>query len=251
LEKFQDSFQNQLDAHEFLKKGIVSNKNAMVIQGSGVDTNFFNRKKVKREEVEKLRQELGLLPNQMVITMISRLLRSKGVLEFSEASKILKRNYSNLQFLLIGSEDPNSIDSVSREEIISISKEVKWIGERHDIRTILAVSEIFTLPSFYREGIPRVLLEAASMGLPLVAARSPGSIEVVKDSENGFIVPPRDSSTLAKAIEVLVQNELIRKKFGEVSRQFSVSIFDLSIISNKIISLYENLLCQKEISTNS
>ena len=86
-----------------------------------------------------------------------------------------------------------------------MSRSVTWVGERRDVREILASSDVFVLPSFYREGIPRVLLEAASMGLPLIATSTPGCEDVVRDGENGFLVSPHDPGSLARAIENLIE----------------------------------------------
>jgi N,N'-diacetylbacillosaminyl-diphospho-undecaprenol alpha-1,3-N-acetylgalactosaminyltransferase len=106
----------------------------------------------------------------------------------------------------------------------------------------LAASDVFVFPSAYREGIPRVLLEAASMGLPLVTTNSPGCNEVVEDGVNGFLVPVRDSAALSQAILRLIRQPEMRQRFGVVSRQRAVERFDLAIVTEQIRLMYQQLL---------
>jgi glycosyltransferase involved in cell wall biosynthesis len=238
-------FQNHVDATQFFNRGLVKANKMCVILGSGVRTDLFSRSAVQKRDIQAVRKELGLQDGNVVITMVSRLIRSKGVLDFQKAAKIIADQHDSAKFILIGPEDRDSIDRLSSREISQVSKTVKWLGERHDLAAILAVSDVFVLPSFYREGIPRVLLEAASMGLPLVTTQSPGCVEVVQEGVNGFLVPPRDPSALAKAIEALVQDSSLRKVFGQASRQLALKRFDLSVIARATATLYRRLLAQQ------
>src|SRR5439155_473777 len=102
-------------------------------------------------------------------------------------------------------------------ELARVQRSVRWLGRRGDVPQLLAASDVFVLPSFYREGIPRVLLEAAAMGLPLVAADSPGSKDVVRHGLNGFLVPPRGVEALAAAVLTLARDAALRHRFGEAS----------------------------------
>lgn len=238
-------FQNHEDAQEFLERGLVKPNKICVLLGSGIRTELFSQTAVQRQDIERARKELGVKDGDLVVTMISRLIRSKGVLQFHETAKLVKDRHDKVHFILVGPDDRESIDRLTSREIAGLSRGVNWLGERRDVPVILALSDIFVLPSYYREGIPRVLLEAASMGLPLVSVRSAGCVEVVRDGVNGILVPPRDSKALATAIETLVQNDLLRQAFGRAARELAVNRFDLSIIAKETEGLYRRLLLQK------
>jgi len=239
-------FQNHDDARHFVERGLAPAHKATMIPGSGVRTDVFSRQAVDKAEVKQLRVDLGLSHEDVVVTMISRLIRSKGVLEFAEAARIVKCHHDHVRFLLVGPDDRESVDRLGLDELKMLSESVTWLGERPNIPLILALSDIFVLPSFYREGVPRVLLEAASMGLPLIATKSPGCVEVVHDGVNGFLVPPCDSKALAKAIETLVQAPSLRHTLGLASRELAVTSFDLSVIAQETANLYCRLLSSKQ-----
>ena len=107
---------------------------------------------------------------------------------------------------------------------------------------------MFVFPSYYREGVPRVLLEAASMGLPLVAADVPGSRDVVTDGVNGFLVPPRDPGAIADAVLRLANEPELRERFGERSRERAVTQFAFTVVAERTESVYRELLAAKRIA---
>jgi len=240
-------FQNRYDAQHFTARGIVAEKRTTVISGSGVETDQLSPPNVSLASRERVRAELGIPTGALLVTMVSRLISSKGVLEFGSAAQIVKQHYPEVTFLLVGPHDEDSIDRLTTHDLAQLAKDVTWPGARNDIPTILAISDIFVLPSFYREGIPRVLLEAASMGLPIITTDSPGCKEVVEDGLNGFLVPVRDPGSLAQAIMRLAADPGLRRRFGERSRQRAVTRFDLSVIAGKTRSVYLHLLNQKRL----
>jgi N,N'-diacetylbacillosaminyl-diphospho-undecaprenol alpha-1,3-N-acetylgalactosaminyltransferase len=150
-----------------------------------------------------------------------------------------------VRFLLIGPNDDSSLDRLSRAELAQLKQVVSWSGPRRDIPVVLASSDIFVLPSAYREGIPRVLLEAASMGLPIVTTDSAGCNEVVEDSVNGLLVPVHDATALGKALLRLVADSELRARFGEASRRRALEHFDLSIVVEQTRSVYRRLLADR------
>jgi glycosyltransferase involved in cell wall biosynthesis len=243
-------FQNHDDAREFNKKGVVPKDRIKVILGSGVSTELFSRDRVSEKERTQLRNKLGFQPDNVVVTMISRLIRSKGVLEFMSAARELGVRFPNIRFLLIGPEDNESLDRLNSAELTQLKEAVTWPGPRRDIPALLAASDVFVFPSAYREGIPRVLLEAASMELPLVTTNSPGCNEVVENGVNGFLVPVRAPAALSQAITHLIEQPELRQCFGRNSRQRIVDRFDLSVIADQTISLYRNLLARKSLLPN-
>jgi N,N'-diacetylbacillosaminyl-diphospho-undecaprenol alpha-1,3-N-acetylgalactosaminyltransferase len=123
-----------------------------------------------------------------------------------------------------------------------LKRDVHWLGHRSDIPSILSISDIFVLPSIYREGIPRVLLEAAAMKLPIVTTNSPGCKEVVENGVNGFLVPAHDSTALSNAITSLVKAPELRQRFGQASQQRAVERFDTAVISGQTRNVYEQFI---------
>lgn len=238
-------FQNREDASQFVAKSIVPKNKSAVIPGSGVRTALFNPARISQYERERVRAELDIPSNALLVTMVSRLIRSKGVMEFVAAAQTVHEHHPQVALLLVGPADEESVDRLTPAELSQLKRLVTWTGMRNDIPTVLAASGIFVLPSFYREGIPRVLLEAASMGLPIVTTDSPGCSEVVEHGVNGFLVPPRDPDALAQAILRLIADPEMRHRFGRESRQRAVARFDLSKIADQTRSIYQELLMRK------
>ena len=239
-------FQNHDDARQFVAAGIVSQKKTAVILGSGVATDLYAPSQVSKSERDRLRRELGIQPNAIVVSMVGRVIRSKGVLEFMAAAQKVSDSDPNARFLLVGADDNESLDRLRAEELAQLRQTLIWPGPRQDIPAVLAISDIFVLPSAYREGIPRVLLEAASMALPIITTDSPGCREVVTHGVNGLLVPPRDSESLSQAIVNLIRSPDLRSRFGKNSRLRAVECFDLSVISDQVRSIYQELLASSE-----
>ncbi len=238
-------FQNHQDAREFVDARVVPAAKAAVILGSGVSTATFAPGRVSEAQRLQLREELGIRPGETVVTMISRVIRSKGVLEFMAAAQAVTRSQPGVRFLLVGPGDQESVDRLTAAELSSLRQSITWPGARRDIPVVLALSDIFVLPSSYREGIPRVLLEAASMALPIVTTDSPGCNDVVVDGVNGLLVPVLDAGALGRAIARLVADSGMRGRFGQVSRQRAVERFDLDVIADQTRSVYTRLLAQR------
>ena len=232
-------FQNTDDAREFERRRVVPREKAIVIPGSGVRTELFCP--AAAADVA-YRPELGLRERGLVVLMVSRVLRSKGVLEFARAAHAVRREDSAIQFLLVGPEDAESLDALNAEELEELRTAITWIGPRRDVKRLLALADMFVFPSFYREGVPRVLLEAASMALPLVASDVAGSREVVEHGVNGFLVPPRDSPAIAEAVLRLARAPELRARLGAQSRRRAVANFDLAVIAERTTSMYRELL---------
>jgi len=241
-------FQNRDDARQFVKAGVVDERKAVVIPGSGVSTDLYAPARVTEAARMSLRDELGIGPDETVVTMISRVIRTKGVPEFMAAARQVRGRHPGVRFLLIGPDDQDSLDRMSTAELAELKQAVTWPGPRRDVPVVLAASDVFVLPSAYREGIPRVLLEAASMQLPLVTTDSPGCNEVVEDGANGFLVPARDAEALSQAILRLIEQPALRQRFGQVSRQHAVERFDLGIITAQTLSVYRQLLAPRTLA---
>lgn len=239
-------FQNEQDVRQFRAARLVSPEKSTVIYGSGIRTSLFDRQEVETTVRDGIRRELGTDSRHVVVTMVSRLIRSKGILDFGAAARLLDEGCGDrVRFFLVGPIDRQSLDGLGHEEIERLKPHVTWLGERSDVRSILASTDIFVLPSWYREGVPRVLLEAASMGLPLVSTATPGCEDVVRDGKNGTLVPPREPERLAEAIRRLADDADLRKRYGAESRKLAVEEFDLSKVARRTVSLYSKLLASK------
>lgn len=239
-------FQNFDDLKYFYKIGLVRKAKATVIKGSGIDTKQFSPRSTQSKTLEQLRKELNL-NSKIVILMIARLLKHKGVLEYCRAAQIIKFYYEDsVEFLLVGDFDKGNPFCIEKDKLYYFIQNdiIKFLGRRDDIKEIIALCDVFVLPS-YREGIPRTLIEAASMGKPIVTTNAVGCKEVVEHGRNGFLIPKKDSDALAEAIETLIKNKKSREKFGKHSRQKAIKEFDKNIVVEKTISLYKKLIRKK------
>ena len=238
-------FQNRRDREEFVARRIVPASKAALIAGSGVSTELFDPRLVSDVERSEVRASLGIPGDGPLVTLVSRVVRSKGVEEFVAAARNTRERMPEAHFLLVGPADMDSVDSFRGDELAEFGRVVNWPGARADVPRVLAASDLFVLPSYLREGIPRVLLEAASMALPLITTASPGCNDVVEDGVNGFLIPRRDPAALTRAILKLLQQPELRRRFGQVSRRRAVERFDLSVVVQETRRHYRELLARK------
>jgi glycosyltransferase involved in cell wall biosynthesis len=233
-------FQNPDDAAEFVRRGVVDPRAVSIVPGSGVSTFAMAPRGV--EVRRRLRDTFGWPDDRIVAIMVSRLLRTKGVLDFGAAAARVSETRSDVIFVLVGPTDADSLDALTPDELERLRGNVQWLGHRDDIRDLLEAADIFVFPSIYREGIPRVVLEAASMGLPIVAADAPGSREIARPSENALLVPPGDREGLATGISELAASDAMRLKLGRCSRRIAVEEFDLALVARLHGTIYARAL---------
>jgi len=230
-------FQN-MDDHNYLTgSGIVAQDRALVIKGSGIDTSSFTRQ-----------PEPDGLP---VVLMASRLLWQKGVSEFVAAARKLRFQRVQARFVLLGEHDdghPSAIPSRTLK-VWHDAGDVEWLGWRNDIPALIAQSHIVCLPSYYGEGVPRILLEAAASGRPMVTTDSPGCRDVVRAGVNGLLVPERNVEALASAIDQLVRNAPLRKAMGMRSREIAIREFSIDRVIDANLAVYRSLVVSKVSST--
>ena len=191
-------------------------------------------------KIGKLKKELELDTEKATFILISRLIKQKGILNYIKAAKACFDVGYKFNFLLVGHLDTKD-DRVSESEIDKYNKYVKYLGKRNDIKELLYLSDVFVLPTYYREGVPRVLLEAAAMGLPLITTNTPGCKDFVKNNWNGLLVEPKNSSELASACINLAINENLREKFSKNNCK-NIQKFSLDFVSKQYINLYDKLL---------
>jgi len=235
---------NPDDMMYLVKRKIIPEDKVVLIKSVGVDTDLFDPNKVDNSYIKRLKDNLQIGEDSVIMLMIARLLIHKGILEYLNLAKILKQKYDDkVEFLLVGDFDPGNPYNISKEVLQTyIDKRIiKFLGWRDDIKELLALCDIFILPS-YREGIPRTLLEAASMGKPIITTNTIGCKEVVEDGKNGYLVPPKDIKALEKAIERLISDYDLRKNFGNYSREKAIREYDLKKIVTRYTDLYKSLL---------
>ncbi|MFC3883539.1 glycosyltransferase family 4 protein [Bacillus songklensis] len=211
--------------------------------GNGVDVySRFHPNKVAAAK-EKLRQELGIADDDIVICFIGRLVREKGIFELIESFRLLKEKHQQTKLLVIGDLSLSERDQTSYKELQKLMKDEKVIatGFRKDIPELLSISDIFVLPS-YREGLPRSILEAMSMGKPIIATNIRGCREEVVDGENGFLVEKEDHFQLSEKLELLIKNEKIREQLGINSRRMAEKEFNEENVIKKQLQIFHHLL---------
>lgn len=235
-------FQNPDDRAYFRLHRMVKNDCDDLVLGSGIDIQQMKSACPDDQTVHRLKRELGLR-NQKVVTMVTRLVRHKGVIEFIDAAKRIKKSGTDAAFLLVGPISSEGSQAVSIEEVNAGAGYVKYLGPRQDVPAILAISDLFVLPSYYREGVPRVLLEAGAMGLPLITTDMPGCKEAVRGGISGWLVKPRDSKMLEGAVlNALGSPPETLNRMGERSRKHIEKHFGLEKVADAYAKIYERAL---------
>ncbi len=223
-------FQNEDDRGAFVDRGILALRETVIVPGSGVDPDLFRPTNRPRG-------------NPPVVVLPSRMLYTKGVAEFVEAAHILRARGVTARFVLVGEPDPDNPASISANVLArwTAGGVVESQGRRDDMPAVYAESDIVVLPS-YREGMPKVLIEAAACGLPSVTTDVPGCRDVVEHGRSGLVVPVRDGGReLAKAIETLLGDEALSSAMGRRGRELVLERFALSRVIDKTLSLYGEL----------
>jgi len=237
-------FLNPDDQGYYLGRKLCHPEQAQLIVSVGVDVKAFSPDRFSPAEREVLRRERGLPSDAIVVAMIARLIAPKGVREFLNAAERLR---GKACFVLIGEPDSGNLESLTWEEIQEYVQRgiVLAPGGQKDVCSWLAITDIFVLPSYYREGTPVSVLEAMAMGLPVVATDVPGCREAVVHGETGLLVKARDVEGLSQAVERLIEDEPLRRRMGEAGRERAKEQFAVESIVEKYLELYRALLEKK------
>jgi glycosyltransferase involved in cell wall biosynthesis len=197
--------------------------------GNGINLERFYSGQVSPEKVDELRKDLGIEPNEAVIGFIGRLVEEKGIIELIEAAEILKNKGIKAKFLVIGRPQKtksSTIDPTQMIKLKGLEDEILLLGYREDILELYAAMDLLAFPSHGREGVPRVVMESAAFGLPVVATSVRGVNEAIVDGVTGLLVPPRDSAALAEGIRIVLQDPNLALEFGKNSRAHAAENFD-------------------------
>lgn len=215
-------FQNPDDRQVFVERRLVKPEITDLLPGSGIDTNKFRPSQSPKNKV-------------FTFLLIARILYDKGILEYVEAIRILRRKNIQARFWLLGKIETSAGLGIPPSEVAAWEAEglLEYLGTADNVIPIIRRADCVLLPS-YREGTPRTLLEAASLGKPIIATNVPGCRETVQHGFNGFLCKVKDPADLADKMEQIMKaDEVTRRKMGQNSRRLAVERFDQRIVIRK------------------
>lgn len=215
---------NADDRPEMLRHRMISPMARVVqVPGSGVDLTYY--------------RPTPIPPGPLRFLMIARLLRSKGLFEFVEAARWIRARHPDVRFELLGPLDPSPA-GIGEEQLHVWKREgvVDYLGEARDVRPYLAAASVFVLPSWYREGLPRTILEAMATGRAVVTTDMPGCREPISEGVNGYLVAPRDASALEAAMLRFVDNPRLVSEMGARGREIAEAHFSVEHVTDILLS---------------
>jgi glycosyltransferase involved in cell wall biosynthesis len=222
-------FQNEDDRQLLLHNKTFKESQTVLVRGSGVDMNAYKAHPENQDATP-------------IVVMISRLLKDKGVLEYIAAAKMLKANKLNAEFLLIGESDYGN-PAYIHDDLLTLWRSegaVELLGFRKDIAQLMEKANLVVLPS-YREGLPKVLIEAAACGRAVITTDVPGCRDAIEPNKTGLLVPVRDPKALAQAIEHLINNPNQRQEYGKAGRDLAEREFAIEHIVSAHMQVYQEL----------
>tara|TARA_A100001037_G_C15152113_1_gene640072 strand:+ start:1571 stop:2692 length:1122 start_codon:yes stop_codon:yes gene_type:complete len=238
------TFQNPEDMEMLLQRsGLNPSKSRFIPGGSGVDISEYDFGAKKAEISTQIRRSLNIPDQAFVAMFVGRLQMDKGLAEFVDAARHLKKKRSDVVFVMVGAPDPGNIRSVPESNLSQWQSEgdVIFTGRREDVHHLMAAANTVVTPTYYREGLPRTLLEAAASGLPLIGTDMPGVREAISDDYNGILIPTRNSNAISNAVERLADNPDLARKYGEASLDRARSEFDHRRVVGAYLKLYDEL----------
>ena len=208
---------------------------------NGIDTSYFDPEQVSQAQQVALKNELGIEPNDFVFCFVGRLVKDKGINELIQAFVTISKKHSSAKLMLVGHTeaelDPLHPETLNR---IEFDESIIEVGFQKDIRPYLAIADLFTFPS-YREGFPNVILQANAMGVPCIVSDINGCNELIKQGENGLIVPSKNSEILKEQMELLLENPNHLKASKSEIRNFIVSNFEREVFWELLLKEYKAL----------
>jgi len=234
-------FQNRADRDFFERHRMTGKSHSRLIQGSGIDIGRFERAQAAGPPPEQLRETLGLGTAEVVIT-VTRLTRQKGISTLLNAAALVHQVRPGVRFLLVGPRQSEGPFAIPQAEIDRHAPYVMALGRRADVPALLGLASVFAFPTEYREGVPRVLLEAALARLPIVTTSMPGCSDVVTEGQTGFLVPPRAPIALAARIIDLLRDRKTAQAMGRSAASFVAQEFGLGLTVARYASLYSEVL---------
>lgn len=221
--------QNPDDQALFMESNLIDKEKVVLIKGSGVNTDRFIPYHNKQYD-------------NFNVLLASRLLWGKGISDYVESARIVKKKYPSTIFFLAGEPDLGNPDSVQASDLTNwkIEGVIQPLGQVDNMPERFKDINIVVLPTVYGEGVPRVLIEAAAAGIPLVATDVPGCREIVKNKKNGFLIEPKNPRQLAESIMNLISNVEQSKLMGKHGRQMVLNEFDEESVIQRTIGVYND-----------
>jgi glycosyltransferase involved in cell wall biosynthesis len=222
-------FQNEHDRAALIKLAGIDPRQARLIKGSGVDFSHF-------PDVEEP-------PPPLTAVFAARLLWTKGVGEFAEAATLVRREIKGARFLIAGASDPGNPKALTPADVELMKRhpDVTMLGHIENIPALLAQAHVVAYPSYYGEGVPKVLLEAAAAGRPIVTTDHPGCRDAIDSGSSGLLVPVRDAQALAQAILELFRSPDLRRNMGAAARQKALSEFSVQSVVAQHLAIYRDI----------
>lgn len=224
-------FQNDEDKSLYVNNGIIRTDQARYIKGSGVNLNEFSY--VPENDVGKLK-----------IILTARMIVEKGIFILTQAAEILREKYEDsVQFQLVGGLDDHP-GAITKEQLDAVcdGSYITWLGYRKDVKELLQQSHIVAFPSYYMEGLPKSLIEAAAVGRPIITCNSVGCKETVVDGVNGFLIPTKNVDSLVEKLDILLSDKELRIKMGKSGRKYAEEWFDIETVVTRHLFIYDELM---------
>lgn len=215
---------NDADADDIRRyRMLKDNSRLVLVPGSGVDVDHYGFREAQT--------------GKPIFLLVARLLKDKGIVEYVEAARIVKQRFPEAEFRLLGHFDPNPA-AISREQIQAWVDEgvIDYLGDTRDVRPYLADCNVFVLPSYYREGIPRSILEALATGRAIITTDLPGCNDTVENGQNGFLISPQDPGDLARAMLAFAESPSLARTMGQRSRQIAEQKFDVHNVNRLLLT---------------
>lgn len=224
--------QNEDDLRLLREKKLIGRKQATVIRGSGVDPTWYAPSATRRERSTE------------TVVFTGRLTETKGLGDLAEAARTLRNRGRSTRFVVAGPRDPLNAKEIPNRLIDGWTRDglIEYAGLVEDVRPTLHLADVFCLPSWGGEGVPKSLIEAASCGVPIVTTDVPGCRDIVRDGENGILVPPRRPEAIAAALETLLENPELRRDMGRRGREIVIEGFTLERVVRETLGLYCGLI---------
>ncbi|MWV27582.1 glycosyltransferase [Aurantiacibacter rhizosphaerae] len=216
---------NADDRKDMIKLGIVDpHQRVIQVPGSGVSLTRFTPSPAVTQPIRFL--------------MIGRLMRNKGIMEFLEASRIVHQTYPDCQFQIVGRAEDENPSGISSEESARLATEydVEFVPGTNDVRPYLAASSVFVLPSYYREGLPRTILESLASARAVITTDLPGCRDAIEDGVNGFLVRPRNAQDLAEAMQKFAANPALAQEMGAASLKLAQEVYDVHKVNHQLLA---------------
>lgn len=230
-------FQNHHDINDLGLKNKI-----FCVKGSAVNEDRFSQNSISNSKITNFKKLYNISKEDTInFLFVSRLLKEKGIIELIEGFKLASKK-NNIQLLIVGWFDDNNESSLNQNSLSNLIRgydNIKFLGKQIDIPEIISLTDVSILPTYYREGTPRFLLESMAMRKPIITTKMPGCDHLIHNNENGILIEPRSFDAIEKSINFICRKEL--KRMGEASYKIYKRDFSEKIVYNSLINIYNDL----------